>query len=118
MTYLNNAGVDLAGLRKLYKNDKAARAFLDDAAGRKKNMGKTSVERTLKLLNQGGHGLSRRDVIRVFQKLEEVRCGTFVVGRRGRSPRFQSGVSLVSIRQAATGETQEIEPLSEEEASA
>lgn len=98
-------------LRKLYKKNKAARAFFDHAAQRLKNQNETKVDRILKVLREEGHDISRSDIIEVFREFEKEKLGNFVIGRRGWSSRFVWSMAIVSAGKAATGESEEVEEL-------
>lgn len=108
--------VDAEGLRDLYGQSETARAVLDHAAGRTRNWRKMSVERIVQILMHEGHAVSRRDIIEVFKRLEELGCGRFVAGRRGHRSRLEWSVGLVSVGRLASGEAEEIESIDEADA--
>lgn len=93
----------LEELKKLYKVSQTARTMLDYLAGRERNARRSPVERICAVI-----GLSRADVIDLFRKFEELGFGRFLVGRRGQPSRFEWDVAMVSVGQAATGETSDI----------
>ena len=99
-------GVDVAGLRDLYAQSAVARAFLDHAAQRERDWSETSVERTLTILNTQGSDVSRGEVVSLFKHLEELGCGQFIIGRRGKPSRIAWSASIVSVGRAAVGEQQ------------
>lgn len=101
-------GTDLDGLRDLYKKNAVARLFLDHAAQRERERAETSVERTQAILTANGHEVSRGDIVDLYQELEKLNFGKFIIGRRGRSSRFAWTVSIVSVGKAAAGEPQVI----------
>jgi hypothetical protein len=91
---------------------------LDHFASRERNWGSTSVDRILtNLRNEGNEGenISRGDLIAVFRKLEEFGCGSFVAGRKGYQSRFEWRVQMVALGQAAAGEIEHVEEVSEED---
>jgi hypothetical protein len=107
--------VDLKALRALYQGDKIARAFLDYAARRQRNAVETPVDRVRMNLRHEGCSASRKDTIDLFRKLVDLGCGEFVVGRRGKESRLQWSVGLVSVGRAASGESEEIEGITEDD---
>ncbi len=112
---IETAKVDIERLRELYSNDGTARSILDHFAARERNWMTSTVDRILEnVLNSGGE-LSRGDVIRAFKALEECGCGSFKVGRKGWPSRFEWTAPMVSVGQAASGETERIEEATEEE---
>jgi hypothetical protein len=107
--------VDIENLRLLYRDDKTAQAFLNQAARRERNARKTTVERTLANLAQDGYDASRPEIVQMFRTLAKLGCGEFVVGRHNHPSRFRWNVSLVSVGRAASGESQEIEKITDEQ---
>ena len=108
--------VDFNCLRELYNENENAQAVLDHFASRERNWGTTSVDRILTNLRNEGEDLSRGDLISVFRELEECGCGSFVAGRKGWPSRFEWRVQMVAVGQAAAGETEHVEEVSEDEA--
>lgn len=100
--------VDVIGLRRLYLGDKCAKALLDHAAGRKKNSAQTTVDRLEMKLRQEGGKFSRREIVGVLKKLEELNCGAFVIGRRGQPSRFEWAVEMSGLGRVAQGEQMEV----------
>ena len=100
---------DLQGIRRLYANSAVARAFLDHVAGRKNDQSETKIERILSLLRRDGHDFSRSDIGGLFRNLEDISCGTYIIGRRGYPSRFKWSVGITSLAKVATGESQRIE---------
>jgi hypothetical protein len=105
--------VDLGRLRKLYSSDSAATAILDHLASRERNWRTTTVDRIQS--NIAAAGVSRGDVIAVFKALEDYGCGQFRVGRKGFPSRFEWTAQMVAVGQAAAGETEQIEEITEED---
>ena len=93
--------LDARRLRELYESDPVARAILTQAARRLRNRRETTVDRTKYSLAQEGHEVSRVSIVRVFQALQDIGCGCFVVGRRGRASRFEWSTSIVEVGRAA-----------------
>lgn len=108
--------VDINGLRRLYNKNSCARALLDYVATRKYNSMETTVNRLESVMARLGGDCSRRDIVSVLKELEELKCGEFIIGRRGQPSRFQWAVEMVSVGQAAKRERGEVEFLKEEEA--
>jgi hypothetical protein len=104
-------GVNVEGLRQLYTDNAVARAFLDHAAQRERDWSETSVDRTLTILKEQQAEATRADVVALFQRLEELGCGQFIIGRRGRPSRIGWSVSIASVGRAAVGEQQVVTEL-------
>lgn len=100
----------LIGLKKLYRSSNVAQAFFDLAAQRKNDQQETTVERAIDSL---GNRFDRSKVVDLFRNLQQLRCGTFVLGRHTHKSRFVWGVSMISVGRAATGEISEIEDINE-----
>jgi hypothetical protein len=109
--------LNIEGLKQLYRSNKSARAFLDHCAKRNRNQAETKVDRILGLLQGEGHDLSRGDIIEVFRKLEELKCGTFVTGRKGWPSRFVWSVGMINVGRVAAGEPPQVEEVETEEGS-
>jgi len=109
----NSPNID--ALRQLYNESSAAKAFFDHAARRERDQSETKVDRILVRLSAEGHSFPRRDIISLFRKLEEQRCGQFVEGRRGWPSRFVWSTGLTSVGRAAAGESQPIARISKDE---
>jgi len=106
--------VDLEKLKRFYNSDTVAQRFLEHAASRQRNQSKTNVDRALQILRNDGHDVTRRQIISVFQSLEDCGCGQFVKGVRGWPSRFVWSTAMISVGRAATGEQEEVEQLAEE----
>src|SRR5262245_46879468 len=100
---------DLQRIRQLYAKSAVARAFLDHVAGRKNDQSETKIERILNLLRREGYDFSKRDIRGLFRNLEELSCGTYIIGRRGYPSRFKWSVGITSLARVATGESQTID---------
>jgi hypothetical protein len=96
-------------LQSLYNGDATAKALLDHLASREHNRSVTTVDRLLYKLVGDGNQMSRGDVVRVLQRLDEFGCGRFIPGRWGHPSRFEWGVGLVDVGRAAAGEAVRIE---------
>jgi hypothetical protein len=110
----DNSAVDLRRLRELYQRNPVAGAMLDEFAGRERNRTETKVDNLLYLTVEN-RPIKRGEIIRVFQELENMGCGSFVVGRKGHGSRFEWTVGLPSVGKAAAGEDLPVEVISEEE---
>lgn len=93
---------DLQAIRQLYAKSAVARAFLDHVAGRKNDQSETKIERILRLLRREGHNFSKTDIRGLFRNLEDLSCGTYIIGRRGYPSRFKWSVGITSLSRAAT----------------
>jgi hypothetical protein len=65
-------GVNIEGLRSLYKLNSIASAFLDHAAQRERDRAETTVERAQSILANEGTEASRGEVVDLFQQLEKL----------------------------------------------
>lgn len=101
--------VDIEKLRRLYSSNECAKAILDHVAGRNKNSVKTNVDRLETVLREGK--FSRREIVGALKKLEELQCGTFVIGRRGQPSRFEWAVEMIGLGRAAQGAQSDVEIL-------
>lgn len=99
-------GVDTKLLRELYNSDPTAKRVFRDLAQRQRNYGEVKVDRMARRV-----GASRRDVIRVFRRLQDARCGQFVVGRGGWPSRFVWDVEMIEVGRYAAGEESPINPV-------
>jgi len=86
-----------------------AKAMLDRFASRERNSSETTIDRLRQKLKDDGSRISRGDAVRLFRRLEELGCGHFIPGRWGHESRFRWDVGLVSVGQAAAGESVQIE---------
>lgn len=102
-------------LQQLYRENKSARHVLDHFARRERNWSSTTVDRILANVLADGAQVSRADIIFVFKELETCGCGVFRTGRKGFLSRFEWTVGMVSVGQAAAGETDRVEAIGEEE---
>jgi hypothetical protein len=100
---------DVRRLRELYEKNAAARALLDELAGRERNWRETSVDRLVAIFETKGDPLPRKEVIAVLKELEKIGSGSFLIGRRGKRSRFVWTDDLMSVGQAARGEADETE---------
>ena len=109
--------LNIEGLEKLYSSNKKARGFLDHCAKRTNNQTETKIDRILDLLGEEGQELARGDIVEIFRKLEDLKCGTFVTGRKGWPSRFVWTVSIINAGRAASGEPTRVEESDPEELS-
>jgi len=100
---------DLQAVRLLYGQNAVAKAFLDHVAGRKNDQSETRIERIFGLLRKEGHDFQKSDIRTLFRSLEDLSCGTYIIGRHGHPSRFRWNVGLKSLSRAATGESHVIE---------
>ena len=115
MTSKNGSGVDVSILTALYRADASVKAIFDHFARRQYNSAKTTVDRLQASLKQEGYDIARSEIIDFFRRLEEARCGEFVIGRKGHSSRFEWATSLISVGQAAAGEVAKVEVITDAE---
>jgi hypothetical protein len=98
---INN--VNKAGLRSLYMVDPEAKTIFDQLATFTKNMSTTKIDQLLGRLSNGQNPASRWAVIKFFKKLEELGCGRFVPGRRGKKTRLEWAANLTDVSKVAAG---------------
>jgi hypothetical protein len=103
-------GVNVDGLRDLYKTNVIGSTFLDRAAQREWDCGETTVERAQTILRDHGTEASRGAIVDLYQQLEQLGCGKFIVGRKHKHSRFAWNVSISSVGKAAAGEHEAIMP--------
>ena len=94
-------------IQALYEANPHAKKLFDWTASLKKDAAETSLERLTSVLD-----ISRKSAVALAHELEEAGCGRFIVGRKGARSRFEWHYSRVSLGQVAAGETEEIEPVS------
>lgn len=107
--------VNTKALQSYYNENPTAKALFDHLASRERDRSTTTVDRLLSSLVGDGHQMSRGDVVRVLQRLEELGCGRFVPGRWGHPSRFEWEVGLTDVGRAAAGEAVKIEAAPENE---
>lgn len=84
------------------------RSFFELLSRRHRNAAVTTVEQAMEWTKG-----ERREVVELFKQLDETAIGTFVIGRRGASSRFEWAVRLTDVGYAYAGEIEEIEPASQ-----
>ena len=94
----------VTAIRTLYEQNPDARRLFDWIASLQRDTTETSISRMVVTL-----GISRNAAVSLARELQDAGCGEFIVGRRGSSSRFKWNCSRVSLGQAASGETDEIE---------
>lgn len=109
----NSDAVDVEALRNFYRTDQAARAILDNLAARHQDRSETRVDRLHYAISEE-EDITRADVIRVLRQLEDLGCGAFVVGRKGRESRFAWAVGLTGVGRAAAGDATDLREVSSE----
>jgi len=87
----------VAALKRLYAEDDAARTFFEWAAQRQNDATHTPIA----LLAQRA-GTDKRHARELANRLAQLGCGQFVVGRRGSQSRIVWSVSLKSLGYAVT----------------
>jgi len=100
----NISNVDLAELRSFYLFSPEAKIIFDHFSTFGKNMGTSNIDQLLYRLSSEQNPPSRGAVIQFFRKLQELGCGRFVQGRRGKKTRFVWGVKLTDVSHVAAGQ--------------
>jgi len=104
-----NGPVDLAKLRKIYKNDGTARALLDHFAERERFFTETTVERLRQNLEARGVPASAAQIRQSLDALEKIGAGELRIGRKGHQTRFVWAVNNVQLGVAARGESEQVD---------
>ena len=107
---MDSVNIDVPGLRSFYAADHVAKIVLDHLARFVNNMSTTKVDQLTWRLSSERNPPDRWQVIKFFRKLEELRCGWLVEGRKGHKTRFQWSAGLVEIARTATGQNVSIGP--------
>lgn len=101
---IEGSSVNIARLRSFYMFDPAAKLIFDHFSKFVNNMGTTKIDQLLWRLSNEQNSPARGEVIKFFQKLEELGCGHLVWGRRGKKTRFVWGSNLTEVSKAAAGQ--------------
>jgi hypothetical protein len=112
---VNGHYVEVDNLIALYAANTAYKSAFDHFARRNVRDTETTVEMLEYALRREVPKVTRTDVIELFRQLATLNCGTFFVGRKGKSSRFRWRVGLASVGLAASGQSSEIEYLSDDE---
>ena len=96
-------------LKALYKTSAPAAKILVHFANRRKDRKTVEVDRLQEILPD----VARGEIIDVLKKLDDLKIGRFLVGRRGAVSRFEWDFSLRSVGKAAMGEGT-VEPVAAE----
>ncbi len=97
MNVLNDDNL-LKSLKFLYDSDASARAVFDWFATRQNDAGTITVRRASQKSN-----IDDRSTFEVFRKLENLRCGHLIVGRRGHETRMKFEYGVRSLAAVAKG---------------
>jgi hypothetical protein len=87
-------------IRRLYRENEAAKAFFDRAADRKNDATDTSVQRIAQII-----GIDRYEALQLARSLHEAGCGRLIVGRKGQKTRFEWDYSLPALGKVARNES-------------
>jgi hypothetical protein len=96
-------------LRKMYGSNPVAEALFDWWSNRVNSSRETKARVAADRTNH-----TQGEIVGVFRGLEELRLGTFVVGRRGAESRFQWDYDPRSLASVARGDKDEIELISDD----
>ncbi len=100
----NNGNINGADLRSFYLFDTDAKVIFDHLSKYKNDMSTSSIDNLMFKLSSEQSPPSRWTVIKFFKKLEELGCGRFIPGRRGRKTRFEWVAKLTDVNKAAQGQ--------------
>ena len=95
--YIEEHKID--GLREFYQVSPAAKTVFDWAASRTNDAAETNLDRIMQKTP-----ISRNDAVEFARRIDELDCGTFVVGRKGAKSRIRWAYSLKSLGKAAQGQ--------------
>jgi hypothetical protein len=115
MTNNPTNSVDVERLRALYKSNPVAKAGFDYFASRRRGSRVTTVVRLQGVLEGQGHRVSYGETKGLLQILADMHCGDYVIGRRGKPSRLVWHVNLMTVGQAASGKTTQIEKVEDSE---
>ena len=96
--------IDNDELQRLYEESSVYAAFFEDLANKRRRTTKVDVDLAVRKTNG-----TRKEIIDLFKKLEDLGAGEFVVGRRGKESRLELSVDSRAVGKAAAGEPVEIE---------
>lgn len=100
---------DAKGLREFYDADLKAKMIFDHLAKFVNNMSTTKVDQLDWRLNESEKNPPARwEIIKFFRKLEELKCGKLIEGRRGKKTRFDWLANLTDVAKAAAGQNVKI----------
>jgi hypothetical protein len=92
--------MDKNGLKALYGSDRCASALLDYCRARTNNSSESKVGTIVDALDSK---FSRLQIIKVLKKLENLKVGKFIEGRRGKESRFSWVESMIEVGALASG---------------
>ncbi|WP_018691226.1 hypothetical protein [Algicola sagamiensis] len=91
-------------LRSLYNTNTTAKIFFDFLSSKTKNVKVSTVESTVSVVSRTEPKVSRKDVVEMFEKLDELECGQYIRGRIGHKARFEWDINALHIARFSTGE--------------
>ena len=110
MENIKKSSVDIDDVKRLYSTNVRAKVVLGHFAKSKSNEIITKVDRLVASIDEEEDTIiTRPELIKVLRELEVLRCGRFVLGRRGQRSRFEWNVKSTSLARAATGEASVVE---------
>lgn len=93
-------------LRALHQDNRAAAILFDEYANRKRNKRVTNTDWVARLVRE--QNVQRSEVIQMFRTLENIGCGKYVEGRKGKPSRFDWTKSSLAVCQLAIGERKDV----------
>jgi hypothetical protein len=105
------ADVDIAGLKSLCRSKPAARPILNYFCKLQSDIYEITVDELLEFLQRTRYIIERKDITDLFNELDRLGYGRFVMGRRTKKSRFQSRTNLTSIGNMAIDNESKIDVL-------
>lgn len=91
-------------IKGLYRSDPSARRLFEHAAARQRDARASTIEQVMAVCD-----IARADAVSLARQLQNAGCGEFRIGRRGSHSRIEWRYSLISLGQAASGESEDLE---------
>jgi hypothetical protein len=103
--------IDMDRMKSKYGNNPLFRTLMDFLADQEKVARSLTVDKLHDQMTKAGLGVSRTDVVRMFQVLHGWDCGWFTIGRRGLKSRFWFNVSPTDFAKEVSGKGKKTLPM-------
>jgi hypothetical protein len=100
--------LNVAMLKSVYNDNRAAKAILNSFSGRQRNVSETKVNNLASELVD----YSYWEVLEASRKIADTGAGKFIVGRRGSQSRVAWEVPIVNLGKVAKGDINDIDAVS------